>query len=120
MSLTCWPTTKRATSCSPSSIKRSTYELFELAMAAVQSRVAPHNWQAFVQTVLEGRSVAETAQALGLHEGMIYVARCKIQKMLKREIERLESAAEIEESSTDGARRLSFRERAAAIPRPVA
>ena len=97
-------------------------EMLERAMAAVQKRVAPHNWQAFVRTVLEGRSVAETAQALGLHEGMVYVARCKIQKMLKREIQRLESnipMVPIEESSTDEARRLSPSGRTAALPRAV-
>ena len=82
-------------------------ELLERAMATVQARVAPRNWQAFVRTVLEGRAIAETAQALEVHEGMIYVARCKIQKMLKREIQRLESATEFEESSYDDARRLS-------------
>jgi len=97
-------------------------EILERAMAAVQARVAPHNWQAFVRTVLEGHPVAETALALGLHDGMVYVARCKIQKMLKREIERLESnpmASSIEESSIDEARRLSPSGRISAIPRTV-
>jgi len=90
-------------------------ELFQRALAAVQSKVAPHNWQAFVQNVLEGRSVAETAQMLGLHEGMVYVARCKIQKMLKREIERLETTSQVEESTADGARWVSAAQRAASL-----
>ena len=85
-------------------------EVLECAMTAVRALVASHNWQAFVLTVLEGRPVAETAQALGVHEGMVYVARCKIQKMLRREIQRMESASENQESSSDGARRLSARE----------
>ena len=95
-------------------------ELLERAMAVVQALVARHNWQAFVFTVLEGRPVAETARSLGIHEGMVYVARCKIQKMLTREINRLESVSESKESSSDGARRLSPRERFAAIPPQVA
>ncbi len=95
-------------------------ELLERAMTIVQARVAPRNWQAFVLTALEGRAVAETAQALGVHEGVVYVARCKIQKMLKREIQRLEPATETKESSSDGARRLSTLELVASLPRPVA
>jgi RNA polymerase sigma factor (sigma-70 family) len=96
-------------------------EMLERAMAAVQARVATHNWQAFVRTVLEGRPVPETAQALGLHEGMVYVARCKIQKMLKREIQRLQSSpmVPIEESSIDEPRRLSATGRIKALPRTV-
>jgi RNA polymerase sigma-70 factor (ECF subfamily) len=96
-------------------------EILERAMAAVSARVAPHNWQAFVRTVLEGRAVAETARALGVHEGIVYVARCKIQKMLKREIKRLETRplVSIKESSTDEARRLSPSGRAVAVPRAV-
>ena len=88
-------------------------ELFQQALTMVQSKVAPHNWQAFVQNVLEGRSVAETAQMLGLHEGMVYVARCKIKKMLKREIERLEMTSQTQESAPDGTRRVSTAQRAA-------
>ncbi len=68
-------------------------ELFERALSAVRARVSPRNWRAFVLTVLEQRPVAETARVLEIHEGMVYVARCKIQKMLKSEIQRLESAA---------------------------
>ena len=86
-------------------------ELFQQALTAVQSKVATHNWQAFVQNVLEGRSVAETAQMLGLHEGMVYVARCKIQKMLKREIECLETMAHAEESTSNDARWVSAAQR---------
>ena len=86
----------------------------------MRERVAPHNWQAFVLSVLEGRPVSEVAQSLGLHEGMVYVARCKIQKMLSGEIKRLESEFEREESSTDGARRLSPPGRAASVSEPVA
>jgi RNA polymerase sigma factor (sigma-70 family) len=90
-------------------------ELFQLALTTVKSKVAPHNWQAFVQNALEGRPVAETAQMLGLHEGMIYVARCKIQKMLKREIERLETTAYAEESISDGDRRVPAAQRTASL-----
>jgi RNA polymerase sigma-70 factor (ECF subfamily) len=84
-------------------------ELFEHAMANVRARVADHNWQAFVLSMLEGRTVEETAQALGLHTGMVYVARCKITKMLSREIRRLQSASDAEalEPASNGHDRLS-------------
>jgi DNA-directed RNA polymerase specialized sigma24 family protein len=65
-------------------------ELFGLALSRVRARVAEHNWRAFELSVLEGRSVEETAETLGLHAGMIYVARCKITKMLRQEILRLQ------------------------------
>jgi RNA polymerase sigma-70 factor (ECF subfamily) len=94
-------------------------DILQRAMESVSARVAPHNWQAFVHTVLEGRSVADTARALGIDEGMVYVARCKIPKMLKREVERLVTrpAVPIEESSTDAARRLSASGGFEALPR---
>jgi RNA polymerase sigma factor (sigma-70 family) len=66
-------------------------ERLDRAMAMIQARVAPHNWQAFAMTTLEGRSVAETAAALGLEPGMVYVARLRIQKKLKDQIQRLEA-----------------------------
>ncbi len=90
-------------------------DLFDRAMSNVQARVAPHNWQAFVLTDLEGSSIPEAAAWLELETLTVYVARCKIRKMLKRQIDRME--AEHEESSTDGVRRLSGSERAAPIPR---
>jgi RNA polymerase sigma-70 factor (ECF subfamily) len=92
-------------------------EIFEQAKTSVQSRVAAHNWQAFVRTDLEGCSISQTARELGIDISMVYVARTKIRKMLRREIERLESP--FEESSTDDARRLSRSERVAPVPQRV-
>lgn len=69
-------------------------ELFGLALSRVRARVAEHNWKAFELSVLEGRSVEETAGTLGLHAGMIYVARCKITKMLRQEILRLQDRSD--------------------------
>jgi RNA polymerase sigma factor (sigma-70 family) len=68
-------------------------ELFEQALARVRRRVAEHNWQAFVRSTLEGDSAEETARALGLHVGMVYVARCKITRMLSDELQRLQASA---------------------------
>jgi RNA polymerase sigma factor (sigma-70 family) len=95
-------------------------DLFDRAVEAVRSRVAPANWQAFVRTILEGRGVEETARELGLDAGRVYVARCRIQNKLKYEVQRLESELLIEGSSTDGERRLSGAERSAPVHRPIA
>jgi RNA polymerase sigma-70 factor (ECF subfamily) len=78
-------------------------ELFDEAIRRVRARVADHNWRAFVLSVLEGHSVEETAEILGLHAGMVYVARCKITKLLSQEIRRLQpSHALLRESVPDG------------------
>jgi hypothetical protein len=61
-----------------------------------------------VLSVLEGRSVEETARELDIHAGMVYVARCKITKMLGSEVRRLQSLADAKmmESAPDGLDRL--------------
>jgi RNA polymerase sigma-70 factor (ECF subfamily) len=65
-------------------------ELLEEAKARVRLRVAPHTWEAFRLTALEGRPVAEVAAAVGMQVAMVYVARSKVQKMLQEEIRKLE------------------------------
>lgn len=64
-------------------------ELLELASQAVRARVRPHTWEAFRLLALEGRSGADAAGELNMRPGAVFVARSKVQKMLRREIERL-------------------------------
>jgi len=64
-------------------------ELLERAMANVRARVSEENWKAFLLNGIEGRPVAEVESELGIHAGKVYVARCRIQKMLSREIRQL-------------------------------
>ena len=65
-------------------------EVLEEAMARVQRRVAPHTWEAFRLLTFEGLSGAEVAPRVGMQVTMVYVAKSKVQKLLREEIEALE------------------------------
>ena len=65
-------------------------ELLEAAKVRVRLRVAPHTWEAFRLTALEGLPVAEVAAKVNLQVAMVYVAKSKVQKMLQEEIGKLE------------------------------
>jgi RNA polymerase sigma-70 factor (ECF subfamily) len=65
-------------------------ELLEAAKARVRLRVAPHTWEAFRLAALEGLPVAEVAARVNLQVAMVYVAKSKVQQMLREEIEKLE------------------------------
>jgi RNA polymerase sigma-70 factor (ECF subfamily) len=65
-------------------------EVLEEAMARVQQRVAPHTWEAFRLLTFEGLSGAEVAPRVGMQVTMVYVAKSKVQKMLREEIDALE------------------------------
>jgi RNA polymerase sigma-70 factor (ECF subfamily) len=65
-------------------------ELLEAAKVRVRQRVAPHTWEAFRLTALEGLPVAEVAGRVRLQVAMVYVAKSKVQKMLQEEIGKLE------------------------------
>jgi RNA polymerase sigma-70 factor (ECF subfamily) len=67
-------------------------EILEMAKTQVRLRVAPHTWEAFRLTTLEGRPVEEVATAVQMQVAMVYVAKSKVQKMLREEIRKLESA----------------------------
>lgn len=69
-------------------------ELLELAISRVRARVAPTTWDAFRLTALEERSGAEASQLLQVPIASVFVAKHRVQKMLKAEIQRLEGAAE--------------------------
>lgn len=69
-------------------------EILETAMAAVQLRVQPQTWRAFVLTAIEGKSGAEAAEELGIQVGSVWVARSKVQKFLREEVRRIEGDGE--------------------------
>jgi RNA polymerase sigma factor (sigma-70 family) len=68
-------------------------ELLEAAKALVRLRVAPHTWEAFRLMAIEGLPVAEVAARVHLQVAMVYVAKSKVQNMLREEIGKLESGA---------------------------
>jgi RNA polymerase sigma-70 factor (ECF subfamily) len=65
-------------------------ELLEAAKARVRLRVAPHTWEAFRLMAFEDMSVDEVAARAHLQVAMVYVAKSKVQKMLREEIANLE------------------------------
>ena len=65
-------------------------ELVAIAMAEVQTRVRPHTWQAFELLALEHRSGADVAATLNIEINTAYVARRKVQRMIREIIDRLE------------------------------
>ncbi len=67
-------------------------ELLEEAMTRVQLRVAPHRWEAFRLTALEGLSGGEAAERLGMKVAHVFTTKSKIQRMLQEELQRLERA----------------------------
>jgi RNA polymerase sigma-70 factor (ECF subfamily) len=69
------------------------HDLLDAAKARVRLRVAPHTWEAFRLLALEGLSVAEVAAAVQMQVAMVYVARSKVQKMLREEIQKLEAGS---------------------------
>lgn len=67
-------------------------ELLEEATDLVRARVAAHTWESFRLMALEGLSGAEAASLLGLTLYTVFKAKNKVQKMLREEVARLESA----------------------------
>lgn len=64
-------------------------ELFRRAADEVQTEVAPATWQAFWQTAVAGRPIAEVARDLGMSAGSIYIARSRVMVRLRAAAERL-------------------------------
>jgi RNA polymerase sigma factor (sigma-70 family) len=67
-------------------------ELLEEATARVRLRVQPHTWEAFHLLAYEGLSGAEAATRLNMKVGAVFVARSKVQRMLREELSRLEES----------------------------
>jgi RNA polymerase sigma-70 factor (ECF subfamily) len=65
-------------------------EILEMAKVRVRLRVAPHTWEAFRLMALEGLSVDQVAARTHMKVALVYVAKSKVQKMLKEEIGKLE------------------------------
>jgi RNA polymerase sigma-70 factor (ECF subfamily) len=68
--------------------------LTEEAMVRVRARVAPHTWEAFRLLVYDQLPGAEVAPRVNMQVAMVYVARSKVQKMLKEEIDQLRGPPE--------------------------
>lgn len=65
-------------------------ELLGLAMTAVRRRVQPQTWEAFRLLTLERLPGARVAELLGMKPGTVFVASCRVEKLLREELGRLE------------------------------
>ncbi|WP_162657977.1 RNA polymerase sigma factor [Tuwongella immobilis] len=70
-------------------IRENDRELLEIAMERVRLRVQPQTWEAFRLTALENLAGAEVAAQLGMNVGTVFVARSKVQRMLRDEYLRI-------------------------------
>lgn len=68
--------------------------LAEEVSAAVRARVAPHTWQAYWLTAIEGQAAADVAARLGMTVAAVYVAKNRVGKMLLAAGSRLRPAAD--------------------------
>jgi RNA polymerase sigma-70 factor (ECF subfamily) len=65
-------------------------ELMEKAMVRVRLRVAPHNWETFRLTALEGVPAAEVAARLSMKIANVYAARSNVQRLVREEMDKLD------------------------------
>lgn len=65
-------------------------EVFEEALVRVQVRVSETTWQAFHRQVFGVMAPAEVAEMVGLSVAAVYMAKSRVQSLLRKEIERLD------------------------------
>jgi RNA polymerase sigma factor (sigma-70 family) len=65
-------------------------ELLQETMFRVRLRVAPHKWEAFRLSAIEGIEPREVARRLDMKTAHVYAARSKIQRLIRAEIEQQE------------------------------
>ena len=59
------------------------------ALAIMKAEFPEHTWQACWRVVVEGEAVADVAVDLGVTENAIYVAKCRILRRLREELDGL-------------------------------
>ncbi|MFM7837237.1 MAG: sigma-70 family RNA polymerase sigma factor, partial [Planctomycetaceae bacterium] len=61
----------------------------ERAMATVRQRVEAHTWQAFWSTAMDGLSGQDAGDALGMTADCVHSARARVQRLISREVRRI-------------------------------
>ena len=74
-------------------------ELFWLAADTVRNQVQPNTWDAFRLTAIEDYSVAKAARQLGMKEGSVLVARCRVLARMRLVVAELEVQYEYEKGA---------------------
>ena len=60
--------------------------LVGLALAVMQEHFEPTSWRSCWEMVVNSRSAAEVGAELGLSEGAVYVAKCRVLRRLRQEL----------------------------------
>lgn len=66
-------------------------QLFHWAAGEARRRTGEVNWIAFWRTCVEGHEIAKVAADLGLAEGAVYVARCRILRRIRQLVDERET-----------------------------
>jgi RNA polymerase sigma-70 factor (ECF subfamily) len=69
-------------------------ELLDEAERRVRRRVAPHTWEAYRLTAIEGLSGAETSARLRIKVAAVFVSKSHVMRSLRDEVQALERQAE--------------------------
>ncbi|MBW3597296.1 MAG: sigma-70 family RNA polymerase sigma factor [Planctomycetes bacterium] len=64
-------------------------EAIHRCVELVRAEFEPRTWQAFWQTAVEGRTGAEAAEDLGISVGAVYMAKSRVLRRLREELEGL-------------------------------
>ncbi len=75
--------------------------VFQLAAERVRERVSASTWSAFEMTAIQHHSPEFVASQTAMAIGSIYVARCRVLKLLRSEVEQLELKFDIDADLTD-------------------
>jgi RNA polymerase sigma factor (sigma-70 family) len=62
--------------------------VFEWAARRVKRRVEPTTWEAFWRTAVMAQPTGTVARELGLSKGAVYVAKSRVMRLLRTEVER--------------------------------
>ena len=68
-------------------------EAFRWACEKVRNSVAAATWQAFWQSAVESRPIAEVASQLGMSVGSVYIARSRVMSKLREQVSGLGDSA---------------------------
>ncbi len=63
--------------------------LLSRALTIMQAEFQSATWRACWETIVGGRPAAEVAQELGLSENAVYIAKCRVLKRLRQELDGL-------------------------------
>lgn len=64
-------------------------QMFLWAAEEIRSTFSESSWQAFWKTAVDGQSVTDVAQSLGLSKGAVYIARSRVIAKLRNKVEQV-------------------------------